>query len=404
MTSPNVAARIEELTDYANHRTLRLGGVCYRHSSSSSQDPATQARCLPVRPFLGASAPQIISADETSFPQGETNVSKHVSEKDLLTKQQRKLVDDNIGLVGVHLRRHVPNLVHPRRDREYDDLFQEGCLGLMNAASRYDPGCGIPFAAYALARIRSAISKALRSKFTTVAMPRDDTARNASTKIHSDPQGQPRACVHTTDRPKVHSLLDDTYLQMQAPAPKGLGYEQRETIGDRLRGKYERAVRMAGEIIAQATSTRGDRARLVRLLTEERLLVPNAEARRALRQIARDTQSSYARVAQCEKKLSTHVRGLLECDPEFKVLSGAAREDPDGVSGIVDGHLQRRILSAGVAKLVGDFRRATRPAKAILLDALLGMTDHETETVIKRRFVRLPAEERERLLRKASGQ
>ena len=37
---------------------------------------------------------------------------------DQLTDAQQKLVHDNLGLIGVHLRRFVPNLDTPTRDRE----------------------------------------------------------------------------------------------------------------------------------------------------------------------------------------------------------------------------------------------------------------------------------------------
>ncbi|MCH9002296.1 MAG: hypothetical protein IIC02_06955, partial [Planctomycetes bacterium] len=88
-----------------------------------------------------------------------------------LSDTQRKLVSENIGLVAVHLRRHVANLAEPRRDREWDDLFQEGCLGLAAAAERFRPERGIPFAAFALPRIHNAVSKALQRRFSIVYVP-----------------------------------------------------------------------------------------------------------------------------------------------------------------------------------------------------------------------------------------
>ena len=88
-----------------------------------------------------------------------------------LTDQQRRIVNENIGLVAVHLRRYVTNLSQPRRDREWEDLFQEGCLGLIDAATRFRAERGIPFVAFALPRIHNAVSKALQAKFSTVRIP-----------------------------------------------------------------------------------------------------------------------------------------------------------------------------------------------------------------------------------------
>ncbi len=65
-----------------------------------------------------------------------------------------------MGLVAVHLRRYVANLGEPRRDREWEDLFQEGCIGLIRATVRFRPERGITFAAFALPRIHNAVSKA----------------------------------------------------------------------------------------------------------------------------------------------------------------------------------------------------------------------------------------------------
>jgi RNA polymerase sigma factor for flagellar operon FliA len=45
---------------------------------------------------------------------------------------------------------------------EFEDLVQEGTLGLMDAIARFDPGRGVAFQAYASRRIRGAILDSLR--------------------------------------------------------------------------------------------------------------------------------------------------------------------------------------------------------------------------------------------------
>ena len=94
-----------------------------------------------------------------------TIVSEQEQLSTTLTDEQRRLVRDNVGLVAVHLRRNVVNLLHPKWEREWDDLFQEGCLGLIRAATAYRAERGIPFAAFALPRIHNAVSRAIQSKF-----------------------------------------------------------------------------------------------------------------------------------------------------------------------------------------------------------------------------------------------
>ena len=48
----------------------------------------------------------------------------------------------------------------PHVDRE--DLVATGALGLIDAAHRYDPGTGVPFASYATWRIRGSVLDAVR--------------------------------------------------------------------------------------------------------------------------------------------------------------------------------------------------------------------------------------------------
>lgn len=61
-----------------------------------------------------------------------------------LTPQQEQMVEDNLNLV-----RHV--LSHYTRDirYEWDDAFQYGCLGLVDAVRTFDPSKGFAFSTYA---------------------------------------------------------------------------------------------------------------------------------------------------------------------------------------------------------------------------------------------------------------
>ena len=66
-----------------------------------------------------------------------------------LTDEQRVRVEKNMGLVHVHLSRLVDLRAAATRDREVEDLFQEGMLGLVRAAMTFDPelhGHFVPFA------------------------------------------------------------------------------------------------------------------------------------------------------------------------------------------------------------------------------------------------------------------
>lgn len=54
----------------------------------------------------------------------------------------------------------------------YDDLVQEGAIGLLEAIERYDPDFGVPFESYARFRIHRAIRNALTDRARLVRLPK----------------------------------------------------------------------------------------------------------------------------------------------------------------------------------------------------------------------------------------
>ncbi len=77
-----------------------------------------------------------------------------------------RLVQENIGLV-VHIAHRVANRLPS--DVEREDLVAAGMLGLVEAATRFDPERGMPFGSFAGLRIEGAILDLLR---TTDRLPR----------------------------------------------------------------------------------------------------------------------------------------------------------------------------------------------------------------------------------------
>ncbi|MCE1249054.1 MAG: FliA/WhiG family RNA polymerase sigma factor [Firmicutes bacterium] len=77
-----------------------------------------------------------------------------------LDDEKRKLVQEHLHLVkkiasklAIFLPRHI----------DHDDLIHEGIMGLMDAASRYNPRCGMSFANYATIRVKGSIIDSLRA-------------------------------------------------------------------------------------------------------------------------------------------------------------------------------------------------------------------------------------------------
>lgn len=65
---------------------------------------------------------------------------------------------ENLKLVSILANKRAGN----RKDLR-DDLFQEGCLALVNAVESYNPQLGVPFYGYAKAVLHHAMSKAARN-------------------------------------------------------------------------------------------------------------------------------------------------------------------------------------------------------------------------------------------------
>lgn len=314
-----------------------------------------------------------------------------------LTTTQKKRVQENMGLVAVHLRRFVSNLTVPRRDREWEDLFQEGCMGLIKATMTYREDSGIEFAAYALARIHNAVSRALDRKFTTIIFPPKRKKR-----VEGDACGLSKS--HDPSRPKEYSLVSEVSDSLHDSRHHNPDINaESETIGERLRCKYERAVFEAADTINRRTSTRGDRDELVRWITRERFLIPQQESRRALRQIARDTKSSYARVAQCDKLMAQIVKNFLEEDPEFHELQKCRRGDEDGVERFIDPEMEVRLRHACIDEYIKRYHKADREVQATMLHAVMGAAGGNVEAMIHQLFTDLSSRDREQLLRNTSA-
>lgn len=78
---------------------------------------------------------------------------------------RRKLIEANMRLV-LSIAKHYRN-----RSIPFEDLVQEGAIGLMNAVSRFDPDKGYRFSTYATHWIRQTIGRALGSKARSIRLP-----------------------------------------------------------------------------------------------------------------------------------------------------------------------------------------------------------------------------------------
>lgn len=95
----------------------------------------------------------------------------------------------------------------------FDDLVQEGSLGLLDALERFDPRRGVGFEAYASFRIRRAIFDALTERGRLVRLPKYVVERR-----HAIDQATARILAESGHPPTVDELAAVTGLSVDAVA------------------------------------------------------------------------------------------------------------------------------------------------------------------------------------------
>jgi RNA polymerase primary sigma factor len=80
-------------------------------------------------------------------------------------RAKEQLVEANMRLV-INIAKHYHHALIP-----FEDLIQEGAIGLMTAAERYDPSRGYRFSTYATHWVRQAISRAIDNKSKSIRIP-----------------------------------------------------------------------------------------------------------------------------------------------------------------------------------------------------------------------------------------
>jgi len=275
-------------------------------------------------------------------------------DEERLTPDRQALVARHIGLVATHLRQRVPTPRWSHRNREYSDLFQEGCLALVRAALRYQPRRDGPsFPAYAMLRIRGAIHTAVSEHFLTIRVPAR-VSRSMS----------PAEAAATAVQELSHEVAK------RLPAGEDVP-EKAETIHDLIRQRYQRAVRLALHEMRGRAWPRKNPIPIMERILDERLLVVRGGDRLSLRRLAHEEGVSIGRVSSYERKLLEAAQQILAADPQLALLIRWARRDPRGFAGRIDADRRRRLVRAEVRAFGRRFGGLPRDVRAELLYAML---------------------------------
>jgi RNA polymerase sigma factor FliA len=211
-------------------------------------------------------------------------------------------------LIETHLHL-VDRLVHQLATRfprhvDRDELRGAGAAGLVDAAHRYDPATGVPFARYATIRVRGAIIDATRTRdWATRRLRRDLRAIDAATseledRLHRRPDDAEVAAAMGTDEAHVRerraAAVTSSLLTLDRPAG---GDEGRAELGERL---VETDDAWLPERALEQNELVGTLHAAISHLPEEprRVLVEHHFEGRLLRDIADEMGVTEARVSQ----------------------------------------------------------------------------------------------------------
>ena len=170
---------------------------------------------------------------------------KEIHEYDLLTKEQEIEYANNKNydaLVSANLRL-VVNMAKKYKGRgvPFVDLIQEGNMGLMVAAKKFDPDKGFRFSTYATYWIQQYIGRAVANQARTFRIPlhiysrinkMNTIIKEFITKEEREPEEHELAAYMETDVAEIRKLKEYYQTTLSLDTPIDNGEDKETSIGD----------------------------------------------------------------------------------------------------------------------------------------------------------------------------
>src|SRR3954471_16690453 len=238
-------AEIELVED--DHPFAQAARVAAPEPRSRSRKKASPT--LDLRPDMTTESLQLFLKDigkvRLLTAQEEVDLAKRIERGDLDAKQ--KMVESNLRLGG-SIGKNYRNQGLP-----FLDLIQEGTLGLVRAAEKFDYRKGFKFSTYATWWIRQAIARALADKVRTIRIPVHvveklnkigRAERKLVTELGREPTPEEIAEVTGIDPEEVDSIKRSAQAPVSLEKP--VGDEEESEFGqfiadEKAESPYERA-------------------------------------------------------------------------------------------------------------------------------------------------------------------